>query len=380
MHFSGAAQPSAVPKEELRGVFLTTSNSLDWPKSYDRTEQQASLRKIVRDMKAANLNAIFFQVRARGDAYYRSKFEPWAENLTGALGKDPGWDPLAFLLNEAHQAGIEVHAWFNAYKIRGPVAPAQSAPLHPMLAFPDWVVQYETEVWLDPGIPEVRQYLLWVLTDLVNQYEIDGVCFDFIRYPGEDFSDWRSYMRFGNGTPIGRWRRENINALVREAYLTVAKLKPRAKVGAAPIGNPGGDLSMQPDAKTAGGGPDWFAQDAHTWLKNGWLDYVVPQVYWELEFNTRGPDFAHITRTWKKIAGERHVYVGIGAFKPEIAEQIPDQIQSARMLGTHGQVYFRYENIETMDIFGGMYTEPVPHPHMAWKDTSSKNTHPNRKP
>jgi uncharacterized lipoprotein YddW (UPF0748 family) len=352
---------------ELRGIFLTTTNSLDWPKSLNKEEQQVSLKRIVQDMKRANLNTIFFQVRARGDAYYRSAYEPWAENLTGTLGADPGWDPLAFLLNEAHREGLEVHAWFNVYKIRGPVPPPPSSPLHPALAYPAWVVQYENESWFDPGIPAVRTYLVRVLSDLITRYDVDGVCLDFIRYPGRDFPDAETYRQFGNGVARDEWRRRNVSALVRDMHAAAARLKPALKLGAAPLGNYGGPLSAQPDTKTTEGSVGDFLQDSRAWLKNGWLDYLVPQVYWTLEFETRGPDFAHLVRSWMREAEGRHIYVGIGAYKPEIARQIPDQITATRMLGAHGQVFFRYEHVREMQVFGDRYAQPASVPTMTWK-------------
>ncbi len=360
------SQPST-PKQELRGVFLTTSNSLDWPKTHDKNEQQASLKKIVGDLKAAHLNTIFFQIRARGDAYYHSKYEPWAENLTGTLGKDPGWDPLEFLLKEAHEAGIEVHAWFNVYKILGPTPPAPTKPRHVVLEHPEWVVKYEQESWLDPGIPAVRAYLSRALEDLAQRYDIDGICFDFIRYPGKDFPDNKTYSRFGKGERRDNWRRGNINRFVQDSYAQLTHLKPALKMGAAPLGTYAGALSAQPDTKVQAGALGDYFQDARLWLKNGWVDYLAPQVYWTLEFETEGPDFAHIAHTWQKNAGERHIYVSIGAYKPEILAQIPDQITATRMMGAAGQVYFRYENIGSMNMFGSLYAEPAMVPRMPWK-------------
>lgn len=364
---SSPAQTSPLPRQELRGIFLTTTNSLDWPKTLDKEEQQTSLKKVVEEMRRANCNAIFFQARARGDAYYRSQYEPWAENLTGTLGTDPGWDPLAFLLEEAHAAGLELHAWFNVYKIRGPVPPSPSSPQHPARAYPAWVVQYENESWLDPGLPAVRAYLVRIFSDLISKYDLDGVCFDFIRYPGRDFPDAETYRRFGNGRARDDWRRDNINAFVQEAHAAAARIRPSLKLGAAPLGNYGGALSAQPNTKTTEGSVGDFLQDSRVWLKCGWLDYLVPQVYWTLEFETRGPDFAHLVRSWTREAEGKHIYIGIGAYKPEIARQIPDQITATRMLGAQGQVFFRYENVKDRNVFGDRYATTARIPSMNWK-------------
>lgn len=365
--------PQDSPRTELRGVYLTTSNKLDWPKSLDPTEQQASLKKILGDMKAANLNTLFFQVRPRGDAYYKSKYEPWAENLTGTLGKDPGWDPLAFALEEAHKLGIEIHAWLNVFKIRGQLPLSSAAPgsrMHPSLAYPEWTLYYDKEAWHNPGLPHARAYTLRVVMDVVEGYDIDGVCFDFIRYPGKDFADRDAFSWYGDGKSLADWRRGNINAFVREAYKEIMLVKPMVKVGAAPIGNYKGNISAQPNGNTVGGAFDWYYQDAPGWLKNGWLDYLAPQVYWALAFDTHRPDFAFVARSWQRNSHGKHIYISIGAYKPDIVAQIPDQITSARKVNAHGQIYFRYENVAGMNMFGDRYAEPAAVPAMPWKNVA----------
>lgn len=318
-------------------------------------------------MKDANMNAVFFQVRARGDAYYRSAYEPWAENLSGTLGRDPGWDPLQFVIDEARKLQIEVHAWFNVYKVRGPVPPPSSSPQHPVRAFPAWVQMYENEWWFDPGLPDVNDYLLKLLADLTEKYDVDGICFDFIRYPGRDFPDESTFRRFGSGKRED-WRRENINRFVQRAYEHVTRLKPAIKMGAAPVGNYGGTMSAQPDTRIAAGALSDYFQDSRLWLRNGWLDYLAPQVYWALEFETQGPDFAYITRAWLRNSGTRHSYISTGVYKPEILLQINDQIAATRMLGAQGQIHFRYDNVAPLTVFGRTYATPALPPIMTWKD------------
>lgn len=357
-------------KHEVRGIFLTTSNRLDWPKSTDREEQQASLRAILREMQLANLNTLFFQVRPRGDAYYRSRYEPWAEALTGTLGKDPGWDPLAFILKEAHALGIEVHAWMNIFKVRGQLPlskPAPNSRKHPTRAHPEWTLYYDKEAWLNPGVPQARAYTLRIVMDVVERYDIDGICFDFIRYPGPDVDDGNTYRAYGNNRPLAEWRRGNINAFIKEAYSAITRVKPLVKVGAAPVGNYNGRLGEALEANTIGGAFDWYFQDAPTWLREGWLDYAAPQVYWSLAGYSLTADFEFISRSWKRFSAGRHIYVSIGAYKPEIAREIPAQISSARQSGIEGQIYFRYENVAGMKIFGDRYAAPAAVPAMPWK-------------
>ncbi|MFN0157200.1 MAG: family 10 glycosylhydrolase [Bacteroidota bacterium] len=351
------------PKYEVRAVWIATAAGLDWPRSRDRNEQQASLRSMVRRLKAAHFNTIFFQARARGDAYYRSSFEPWAENLTGTLGKDPGWDPLQFLLNEAHALGMEVHAWFNVYKIRGPGNNIPSTtPPHPARAFPQWTVPAEGELWFDPGIPDVRDYTLKVALDLIAGYDIDGIQFDFIRYPGRDFPDDKSYRRYGNGIDRAEWRRANIDAFVTALYDSATARKPMLKVGSAPLG-----VFSAGNGKNGWGAFHSYYQDAPGWLRKKKHDYLVPQIYWDIGESKGDPDFIALAQSWQEMAAGRHVYAGIAAYKSAVLEQIPEQIDAAREKSTVGQAYFRYENISTMDMFDERYATPALIPPMPWK-------------
>jgi uncharacterized lipoprotein YddW (UPF0748 family) len=350
----------ASPKREVRAVWVTTAAGLDWPKTLDRTEQQSSLKKIVADLRAAHFNTILFQVRARGDAYYRSSYEPWAENLTGMLGKDPEWDPLAFLLGEAHKAGIEVHAWFNVYKIRGQLPVGQSIPVHPARQFAAWVYDVDGEGWVDPGVPEVRDYLLRVALELVRRYDVDGINFDFIRYPGEDFPDRETYGTYGYGMERDDWRRANIDKFVSAFYDSAMRIKPMLKVGSAPLG-------------VFSSGNGWGAfysyyQDSQGWLRKMKHDYLSPQLYWNLGATREDPDFADLLRSWKRGSSGRQIWAGIGAYKSEVMRELPEQIDSSRSIGADGQVYFRYQHVSNAKVLGGRYTTLANVPPMAWKD------------
>lgn len=367
---TAAAQslPSVNPKREVRAVWIATANGLDWPKGADIADQQASLRRIVADLASAHFNTILFQVRARGDAYYHSNYEPWAENLTGTLGKDPGWDPLAFLLNEAHGSGLEVHAWFNVYKIRGAAPVGPSTPLHPSRAHALWTVQYDGETWLNPGLPEVRDYLLNVATDLIQHYTIDGINLDYIRYPGVDFPDQATYRRYGHGEDRERWRRDNITAFVTALYDQARALKPMLKVGCSPLGIYDNSRSTGPQ------GSYWsYYQDSRGWLLSRKEDYLSPQTYWPI--GSQGTDFNFVTlvRDWQAHAGGRQIYAGIGAYKSEIARQLPALIDSARLAGAAGEVIYRYENLKPAEMLADRYRSIALVPSMPWKDSLPPN-------
>jgi len=357
-------QPSPLPpKSEVRAVWVTTAAGLDWPQVCGKERQQESLRRLVHDLHDAKFNTILFQVRPRGDALYRSGYEPWAEILTGTLGKDPGWDPTAFVISEAHALGMEVHGWFNVFKVRGPNPVAASTPEHPSRTFANWCVERDGEIWLDPGRPEIRTHLLNVALELVRNYDLDGINFDFIRYPGRDFPDGESYARYGNGMNRHDWRRSNITAFVRSFAAGVAGIKPMMKVGSSPYG-----VYREESGNSQRGSYHWVYQDSYEWLENKWHDYLSPQVYWQIGRGNGEPDFLQALRRWQAQTAGRHIYIGIAAYRPEIGPRLGVYIDSCRAAGSAGQVFFRWEDIADSRMLAGRYATRALIPPMPWKD------------
>jgi len=372
----GSAQHTTTPhfpKREIRGVWLTTVNGADWPKpefTGNIAAQESSLIAILDTLKKANMNTVVLQVRPRGNAFYRSSYEPWAAELTGTLGQYPGWDPLQFALQEAHKRGLELHAWFNVYKVwSGSAPPPFSIPQHVVYAHPEWAQVYQNEWWLDPGIPDVREYLVNVAMDLIRRYDIDGIHFDYIRYPGPKFNDDDTYQWYGNGMDKNDWRRENINRFVREIYDRATQSKPMLKVGSAPIGV----YQSIPGASSTFTGYGTVFQNARGWLQEGKHDYVAPQIYWDIGNSPEDPDFAALVSDWQKNSYGRHVYVGVAAYKERVYAELPTQIDTTRALGALGNVYFRYEHIESPAAFGDRYKHPADIPPMPWKDSIPPN-------
>jgi uncharacterized lipoprotein YddW (UPF0748 family) len=357
-------KPIVPPLREVRAVWVTTAAGLDWPRSTSRGDQISSLTDMVKDLHAAHFNTIYFQARARGDAYYRSELEPWADNLTGTLGKDPGWDPLAELLRLAHDRGMEVHVWFNVFKVRDGRQVPSSAPPHPSRSLAAWTVNFEGEGWLDPGIPAVREYLVTVAIDLVSRYDVDGINFDFIRYPGKTFPDDAAYRQFGQGMDRSAWRRQNVTGFLRTFVERARQVKPHLKIGCSPLGVPEETpLGSQTTARIA------FAQDAREWLRTGLVDYASAQIYWDIGSSFRDPDFAAVARSWRVASPQRQVVAGIGAYKSEVRAQLRAQIDSARAAGVAGQAFFRLENIRPLSILGNRYASAALVPQMPWLDS-----------
>jgi hypothetical protein len=218
------------------------------------------------------------------------------------------------------------------------------------------------EGWLDPGIPEVRSWLLNVVLDLARAYDLDGVNFDYCRYPGREFNDAESYRRFGQGMNRDLWRKGNVDRFVTECYDRLAVIRPRLKVGASPLGVFG--TTNDPPSGGSGG----YYQDARGWLSSGKLDYVAPQIYWTIGESPGDPDFTALLQGWVKAASGRHVYAGIGAYKRDVAREIPEEIDASRSAGGNGQSFFRYENIRNTSLLSGRYATAALIPPMPWKD------------
>jgi uncharacterized lipoprotein YddW (UPF0748 family) len=372
--FSGsgnAQQYGAKDQRELRGVWLTTLLGLDWPQASLRGNidaQKSALREILDDVRRRNFNAVFFQVRSRGNAMYRSTLEPWCSELTGTLGKDPGWDPLAFVIAEARERGLELHAWFNVFRVWSAGMPPQSMPSHLAHVHPDWVKRYGDDLWMDPGIPEAREYTLNVMEELIRGYDVDGIHFDYCRYADRGFDDEATWRRYGNSrTTKDDWRRSNVNALVEAAYRRLTAIRPALIIGSAPIG-------IYQNLPTARGweGRNAIFQDSRAWLSGAYHDYVVPQIYWGLTRNGSRIDFEALVADWSRNASGRHVYAGVAAYKNDIRPHLAGHVDAVRAQGAAGVVFFRYEHIRG-EGFSGRFDEKTLSPPLVWKDAVPPN-------
>jgi uncharacterized lipoprotein YddW (UPF0748 family) len=354
------------PEREVRAVWLTTVGALDWPSSFDTALQRATLRQIIGRLSRAGFNTIFFQVRGRGDALYPSGIEPWSHVMTGTPGSDPGWDPLAYAVEEAHEHGMEIHAWFNTYLVRGMKSrPNSTRPPHVINAHPDWVRLHGDEWWLDPGEREVEEYLTGIALDIVSRYDVDGLQLDYIRYPGKSFNDDATYAKFGRGMPRDRWRRENITRLVAGMKKMLDLHAPRVKFGVTPIGiyrNPDGVRGLESFS-------DVF-QDSREWVRRGIVDYVAPQLYWPIGGEGRDPDFTAMVREWRREVSGRHFYTGIASYKPEVQAQGTRTVEVSRDEGADGEAFFRYGSLDRELAPGWVYSGPALAPAMPWKDSA----------
>jgi uncharacterized lipoprotein YddW (UPF0748 family) len=353
------APPAPEIPREFRGVWVAAVSNMDWPSRpglpVDR--QKAELVAMLDRAQRLGLNAVLLQVRPAGDALYPSLYEPWSEYLTGRMGAAPVpyYDPLQFAIEEAHQRGLELHAWFNPYRARHPSARSPASPDHISRTHPSLVRRYGTHLWMDPGEPSVQDHTVRVILDVVRRYDVDGIHIDDYFYPYREydatgklipFPDEASYTRYQQrGGRLSRddWRRDNVDRLIERLYTEIKREKPEVKFGISPFGiwRPGHPAQIR--------GLDAFQEifaDARKWLNNGWLDYFSPQLYWPIEQTAQS--FPVLLNWWveQNHAG-RHIWpggysgrVGMGS-RPWPAREIIDQIQVTRVIpGATGNVHF----------------------------------------
>ncbi|MEQ9308380.1 MAG: family 10 glycosylhydrolase [Balneolaceae bacterium] len=442
LSFNLKAQQSDPPKKEFRGTWMATVINLDWPASGSLPVnfQKVSLTDRLDDMKEVGINAVFFQIRTEGDALYDSDIEPWSKYLTGEEGKAPNpyWDPLEFVIEEAHKRGMELHAWLNPYramrsipndftqKAFNTIIKNDDKSLEPFLnkyydanskykatgttardslhvanKHPEWLfVMNGAIAIMDPGLPEVIDYNVRVVMDVVNRYDVDGIHFDdyFYPYPPNhmasnendtlDDATFEAYPRgFDNK---GDWRRNNIDIFVEALHDSIQQVKPWVKFGISPFGiwksgTPSGISGMDAYSVIYG--------DGLAWLEAQTIDYITPQLYWAFSRFGTGQDYGKLADWWSEQANinGRHTYPGHGLYRSSSstftgelfsANEIPRQVNHNRNNeNITGSVFFRSSNITTYSSKGfadslknNFYRYPALQPTMSWKDLSAPNS------
>lgn len=355
---SSVAQPN-VPKREFRGVWVATVANIDYPRqpTTDIIALKEQWKNLLDRYKETGLNAVIFQVRPAADALYPTQLAPWSKYLIGrqaTASPQEVFDPLQFVIEETHRAGMEFHAWFNPYRATMDFDTINLAANHVFRQHRDWVVRYGPKFYLNPGIPQVRQHLTAVVSEVVSRYDIDAVHFDDYFYPykiaNEVFPDSSQFTQYGtNFTSIEDWRRSNIDSLIENVTTSIKKIKPYVQFGVSPFGvwrNKEVD-ALGSDTRAGATTYDDLYADVVKWLKAGWLDYVIPQLYWNIGFAPA--DHAKLVGWWGARNYERNLYIGHAAYKvennPEIAWSDPNEIPKQIMLGrrnaiVQGSAYF----------------------------------------
>ena len=306
-------QQSPYPKREFRGAWIQAVNGQFRGIPTEKLKQ--TLIDQLNSLQGAGINAIIFQVRPEADALYASQLEPWSRFLTGVQGQAPSpyWDPMQFMIDECHKRGMEFHAWINPYRVKTSLK-SELSPNHLYNIHPEWFVTYNNQLFFDPALPESRRHICMVVADIVSRYDVDAIHMDDYFYPypakGMDFPDDASFARYGGGfTNRADWRRSNVNILIQKIHETIRGLKPWVKFGISPFGIYRNEKNDPLGSETNGlqNYDDLYA-DVLLWARNGWVDYNIPQIYWQI--GHPAADYETLVKWWAKNTENRPLFIG----------------------------------------------------------------------
>ncbi|MBA4541542.1 family 10 glycosylhydrolase [Thermoactinomyces daqus] len=384
------SQETTWKKRQLRALWVASVTNIDWPSAPGLPigQQQQEFIQILNEAKELNMNAVVVQIRPTADAFYPSKLNPWSKYLTGTQGKNPGYDPLDFMVREAHKRNLEFHAWFNPYRVSMDTETDQLAPNNVARLHPDWVRSYGGKLYLDPGLPEVRAYIINSVMEVVNHYDIDAVHFDDYFYPypvsGIDFPDDPTYQKYGADYPDkGDWRRHNVNLLVEQLSHAIKEAKPYVKFGISPFGI-WRNQNTDPTGSDTNGlqSYDSIYCDTRTWINEGWIDYVAPQIYWN--FGYAPAAYEKLVDWWAhEVNGKNvHLYIGQAAYKIghsteawDDPEEMPNQLLfNNQFAEVKGSIFFSYKDVKANylgfrdRLKNDLFKYPALIPTMPWLD------------
>ena len=382
----------AQPKYEFRGVWVATVDNIDFPSvKYLSTDSQKAEFISLLDMNRRNgMNAVVVQIRPAADAFYPSQYEPWSEWLTGTQGKPPApyYDPLEFMITETHKRGMEFHAWMNPYRAVFNIGKSSVAPTHITKIHPEWFLYYGGKKYFDPGNKEVQQFVNNVVKDVVSRYNIDAIHFDDYFYPyriaGKEFGDTASFRKYGNGMDKETWRRSNVDSIILLLSKTIKKENPFCKFGISPFGV-WRNIDKDPEGSNTKAGQtnyDDLYADILLWLKMKWIDYVVPQLYWEFGHKLVG--YEVLIDWWARHAYGRQLYIGQGIYRSmesksyawKKVNELPNQIKRLREYPqVQGSIFFSSSSFNSNpngwsdSLRNNYYKYPAIVPPMAWIDS-----------
>lgn len=348
---------------EFRAVWLATLSGMDWPVTgASPSSQRSALKTMMKNIRDCNCNAVIFQVCCNSDTYWPSKIYPWSSVLTGTEGKDPGYDPLEYAIDVAHEYGLEIHAWMNPMRIG--LTSKDRIPSHPMFKHPEWVHAYDGTNYWDPGYPEVREMIASVARELVENYEeLDGVHMDDYFYPsavrrgldGGAWNDAELYREYGGSRTLDGWREHNIDDIVERIYNIVKDTREDAIFGISPAGRLNNTQAL-------------YADPTH-WAKRHTIDYLAPQIYWQIGHPVA--DFDSIAHFWPKVMNKVPLVPGIAASRYgvvagfESMDQYKKQIEICRSIPeVEGAMWFRAVHVTEPSFKRYMNTEIYPYPSL----------------
>lgn len=351
------------PKREFRGVWIATVANIDWPKNGldDMDKQKKDFINILNFYQNLNFNAVIVQIRDAGDAFYPSKLAPWSRFLTGIEGEEPDsfYDPLKWMIGEAHKRGMEFHAWLNPYRATMNENTEILAEDHDYHLHPDWMVKYGPKYYYNPGLPEVRQHLVAIMDEVISNYEVDAIHFDDYFYPykikDETFNDSLAYATYAlPRQSLADWRRSNVDSLVQDIHKTIKERKPWVQFGISPFGVWRNKSTDPRGSDTQAGQTNYddLYADPLMWMQRGWVDYLVPQVYWSIDYPAAS--YRKIVDWWARNKTLSNIYIGNGAYKVrnnadgawDRKKELPNQILLIRKNpAIEGNVFFSAKSL-----------------------------------
>ncbi|MCG2460464.1 family 10 glycosylhydrolase [Flavobacteriaceae bacterium F89] len=351
------------PKREFRGVWVATVANIDWPKNgRDNVEKQKKdFIDILDFYQRLNFNAVIVQIRDAGDAFYPTELAPWSRFLSGTEGEapEPYYDPLEWMIAEAHKRGMEFHAWLNPYRATMNENTEILAQNHDYNLYPDWMIKYGSKYYYNPGLPEVRQHLITIMDEVVTNYDVDAIHFDDYFYPykikDETFDDSQAYAAYAlPQQSLADWRRANVDSLVQDIHKTIKKRKPWVQFGISPFGVWKNKSTDPRGSDTEAGQTNYddLYADPLMWMQEGWIDYLVPQIYWSMDYPVAS--YRKIADWWAQNKTRTNLYIGNGAYKVrnnadkawDKKKELPNQILLARKNSAiEGNVFFSAKSL-----------------------------------
>lgn len=375
-----AALGAMAQKRDFRGAWIQTIYQ-----GYDKRtteENKTYLTGLLDQLQQAGINAVFFQVRPRADALYRSDLEPWSRFLTGEVGKapDPMWDPLEFMVAEAHARGMELHAWLNPYRA-ATVEESATLPADDLLKTePKRFLRYGKGYYFVPSMQKNRDFICAVVRDIAERYDVDGIHFDDYFYPypirGEKFPDAEAYAAAGTKLSRNDWRRRNVDLLIRQVSATLDSVKPWLRFGISPFGIWRNAKTDPRGSRTNGlSNYDDLYADVPLWAEKGWIDYQIPQLYWQMDHKVA--PYRELAPWWSKNSRGRHIYIGQDAENIMKFDELQPKLHLASEV--HGNCWWYAASLCNLApaLRQAAYSTPALVPEYPWKkvDKTSKPLH-----
>lgn len=360
IQFQVKAQKTNI-KTEMRAVWVATVDNIDWPDTASVNAQlhkDAFLRLL--DTHFCNgINTIIVQIRPSSDAFYPSPYEPWSQWLTGIQGQapQPFFDPLEFMITETHKRGMEFHAWINPFRAVQNMEKSSIAEQHVTKKQPEWFIQYGNKLFFDPGNKEARKYVVDVVKDIVKRYPVDAIHIDDYFYPyplpGVKFHDEKTYGLYGSNMKLDDWRRSNVDSVISNLYSEIKKINSTCQFGVSPFGV-WRNSDRDPRGSKTQAGPtdyDYLYADILLWLKKGWVDYIAPQLYWEM--TSKHVPFDIVLDWWSKNTNGKKCYIGLGVYRAGCNKAwsdknlLPKQIEKIRKTpNIQGMMFYSSRSLE----------------------------------